>query len=85
MASLVGWDSLGSEFFSRVKLKINEILENLVPEMPKKSRFQDEYVTLTSLADDVNRALSVQFLDPKNPIKTLQKAPSDQHPTLDAV
>jgi hypothetical protein len=52
--------------------------------MPEKSRFQDEYVTLTSLADDVNRALSVQFSDPKKPIKTLQKAPSGQHPTSNA-
>ena len=61
-----------------VKLKINEISENHVPEMPEKSHFQNEYVTLTSLADDVNRALSFQFLDPKKPIKTLQNAPSDQ-------
>jgi hypothetical protein len=66
-------------------MKIYEISGNHVPEMPEKSRFQDEYVTLTSLADDVNRALRVQFLDPKILIKTLQKAPSDQHSRSNAV
>jgi hypothetical protein len=40
---IFGWDSLESEFFSLVKLKINEISENHVPEMPEKSHFQNEY------------------------------------------
>jgi hypothetical protein len=35
---VIGWDSLESENFAHVKLEINEITGNHVPEIPEKSR-----------------------------------------------
>jgi hypothetical protein len=39
LVKMIGWDSQESDFLARATLKINEISENHVPKLPKKSRY----------------------------------------------